>query len=291
MDSLQIVQNTKAELGEGPSWDAANNVLYWVDITRERLHIYHPYSNRQITYDTGDYISSVVPRRCGGVVMTLKKSFYAFDFHMNKMTHIGTVEQDKPHNRFNDGKCDALGRYWAGTMSQMFTPGAGALYCLEPDWRIKKVLGNITISNGIAWSPDNSVMYYIDSPTRKVMAYDYDLATATISNPRVAVTFPAAEPFPDGMATDEEGLIWVAIWKGGKITRWNPNTGELLKTIHVPATLTTSCVFGGDDLQDLYITSARIGLKEEILAKEPYAGGLFAIRTKVRGLPTYPFSG
>ncbi|MFP7736644.1 SMP-30/gluconolactonase/LRE family protein [Priestia aryabhattai] len=291
MHSIQLVLNTKAELGEGPSWDSRRKVLYWVDITRQKLHLYNPTDKAHTTFDTGQYIGSVVPRKLGGIVMTLKHGFYAYEFETKNMELIGTVELDKPNNRFNDGKCDAAGRFWAGTMGHDSRPNVGALYCLDTDWSIKKVLDNIGISNGIAWNPDNSIMYYIDSLTNKVMAYDYDLTTATISNPRVAVSIPHSFAFPDGMTSDEEGMLWVAIWNGSAVTRWNPKTGKLLETVHVPATRTTSCVFGGDDLQDLYITSARIGLEEKILAKEPYAGGLFVVNTKVRGLPTYAFGG
>lgn len=291
MHSIQLVLDAKAELGEGPSWDSQRKVLYWVDITRQKLHVYNPTKKTHTTFDTGQYIGSVVPRKSGGIVMTLKHGFYAYEFETGNMTFIGAVELDKPNNRFNDGKCDAAGRFWAGTMSHDSTPNVGALYCLDTDWSIKKVLENVSISNGIAWSPDNSTMYYIDSLTNKVIAYDYDLATATISNPWVAVSIPNNFVFPDGMTSDEEGMIWVAVWNGSAVTRWNPKTGKLLEIVNVPATRTTSCVFGGDDLNELYITSARIGLEEKILAKEPYAGGLFVVNTKVRGLPTYAFGG
>jgi len=291
MNSIQLVLDTKAELGEGPSWDSRRKVLYWVDSTRQKLHLYNPAKQTHTVFDTGEYIGAVVPRKLGGIVMTLKHGFYAYDFKTGNMTFIGAAELDKPNNRFNDGKCDAAGRLWAGTTSHDSIPNVGALYCLDTDWSIKKVLKNVSVSNGIAWSPDNSKMYYIDSPTKKVMTYDYDLATGTIRNPRVAVSIPNSMVLPDGMTSDEEGMIWVALWNGSAVTRWNPKTGKLLEIVNVPTTLTTSCVFGGDDLRELYITSARIGLEEKILAKEPYAGGLFAVNTRARGIPTHAFGG
>jgi sugar lactone lactonase YvrE len=288
---VQLVVDAKAELGEGPSWDSRRKMLYWVDITRYQLHIYCPASMKDTVIHVGQYISAVVPRSAGGVVMLLQHGFYALDFETYQLTLLGSVELDKPNNRFNDGKCDAAGRFWAGTMSHDYTPGAGALYYLDTDLTIKKVFSNVTISNGIAWSPDNSIMYYIDSPTMKVIAYDFNLATSALSNPRIAAEIAYEGAFPDGMTSDEEGMIWVAIWNAGIVTRWDPTTGRLLEIVKVPAKRTTSCVFGGDLLNDLYITSARIGLEEEVLANEPNAGGLFVIKTNVRGLPTYAFGG
>ncbi|WP_258881391.1 SMP-30/gluconolactonase/LRE family protein [Paenibacillus sp. sptzw28] len=281
----------KAELGEGPSWDARRKLLYWVDITRFKLHVYNPLTKQDMTFNVGQYIGAVVPRRSGGVVMALQHGFYAFDFETWQMTLLGAVELDKPNNRFNDGKCDAAGRFWAGTMAHDYAPGAGSLYYLDTDCTIKKVIANVTISNGITWSPDNSVMYYIDSPTLKVMSYDFNLATAELSNPRVAAEVGQGEAFPDGMTSDEEGMLWVAVWNGYAVKRLDPGTGRLLETVNVPAKRTTSCVFGGDRLTELYITSARIGLEEDVLANEPNAGGVFVLKTGVRGMPTYAFGG
>lgn len=292
MEIVRLVVDAKAELGEGPSWDMRAKLLYWVDITRFKLHIYDPAAKKDTELDVGQYVSSVVPRASGGVVMTLTHGYYALDFATGNITPLGLVELDKPGNRFNDGKCDAAGRYWAGTMSIDNRTGEGALYYLDTDQTVKKVLSNVTTSNGIGWSPDNRIMYYIDSPTLRVIAYDFDLATAAISNPRIAVQMNfGPDATPDGMTTDEQGMIWVAVWGAGLVTRWNPLTGQLLEAIRVPATKTTSCVFGGDSLTDLYITSARIGLEERVLAREPQAGGLFRVRTRLKGAPTYPYGG
>ncbi|MCH5584441.1 SMP-30/gluconolactonase/LRE family protein [Shimazuella sp. AN120528] len=289
--SIDLILDAKAELGEGPSWDACRKVLYWVDITRFRLHVYNPYTKEHTVFNTGQYIGAVVPRQSGGVVMAMEHGFYAFDFETKKMTLIGTVELDKPNNRFNDGKCDAAGRFWAGTMSHDYTPYAGALYVLDADWTIRKVLDRVTISNGITWNPDSSIMYFIDSMTKKVMAFDYNLATAEMYNPRVVAKFKDESSMPDGMTSDVEGMLWIAVWNGHSLTRWNPNTCALLERINIPATRPTSCVFGGKSLRNLYITSARIGLEESILANEPHAGGLFVMKTNVKGLPTYAFGG
>lgn len=291
MNPVKLVVGQKANLGEGPSWDDRHQVLYWVDINGQKLHTYNPATNENSTVDVGQRIGAVVPRRSGGVVMALQNGFYTYDFASQEMTFIGDPEADKPGNRFNDGKCDAAGRFWAGTMSLDESEPSGALYCLDTDLTIRKVLDNITVSNGIAWSADNTVMYYIDSNTKLVKAYDYDLSTGSMSNPRVVVDLTDSEVYPDGMASDEEGMIWVALWDGYCVKRWNPETGELLATVDVPAARSSSCVFGGADLEDLYITSARVGISEEKLAEQPLAGGLFTVKTNVRGVPTYAFGG
>ncbi|XEC92641.1 SMP-30/gluconolactonase/LRE family protein [Paenibacillus tarimensis] len=289
--AASLVHDTFAELGEGPSWDERNQVLYWVDITGKKLHMYNPQAKENKTVDTGKYIGAVVPRRSGGVVMALQDGFYAYHFETGEISLIGKPEDQKPGTRFNDGKCDAAGRFWAGTMSLNGTPEMGALYCLDTDFSIRKVIDNVSVSNGITWSPDHKKMYYIDSDTKQVVAYDFDLETAAISNRKVIIDLTDGNVFPDGMTSDEEGMLWIALWDGHSVTRWNPNTGERLETVHVPAARSSSCIFGGPALNELYITSARIGLNEEALSKQPSAGGLFTARMDVKGLPTYAFGG
>lgn len=291
MGPLKLVVDAKVVLGEGPSWEAGSKKLYWVDIVGKQLHIYDPVADKDEAIDVGQMVGAVVPRRSGGVVLALQNGFHTYDFETKRLTPIGDPEADQPDNRFNDGKCDAAGRFWAGTMSLDDSPGRGALYCLDTDLTIRKVLSNVTCSNGIAWNPDNTVMYYVDSPTKQVVAHDFDLATGQLSNPRVVVQLSKEDGVPDGMTSDEEGMLWVAVWGGWRIGRYNPQTGEQLESIEVPAAHTTSCVFTGDGLDELYITSARIGVKEEELAKQPNAGGLFSVKTSVKGMPTHSFGG
>ncbi|WP_409344476.1 SMP-30/gluconolactonase/LRE family protein [Paenibacillus sp. MBLB4367] len=291
MGPLQVVLDAKVTLGEGPSWEPGSNRLYWVDILGRQLHIYDPATGSDDTVDVGQLIGAVVPRQSGGVVMALQNGFHTYDFETKQLTPIGDPEADKAHTRFNDGKCDAAGRFWAGTMSLNDSPKQGALYCLETDGSIRKVIDGVTCSNGIAWNPDNTVMYYIDSPTRQVVAHDYDLATGGISNPRVVVQLADEDGVPDGMTSDSEGMLWVAVWGGWRVSRYNPETGEQLARIDVPAEKVTSCVFTGDKLNELYITSARTGIDEEGLAKQPLAGGLFRVKTDIQGSPTYAYGG
>jgi sugar lactone lactonase YvrE len=200
-----------------------------------------------------------------------------------------TPESHPPSNRFNDGKCDPTGRFLAGTMAIDETPGSGSLYSLDQNLRVKQLLGGLSISNGMGWSPDYSTMYFIDSPTKQVVAFDYELNTGNISNRRVVVTIP--EGYPDGMTTDQEGMIWVALWAGFKVTRWNPRTGKLLQSISVPAPNVTSCTFGGSNMNELYITTARKDMDTAALDKYPKAGGVFRLKTDVIGMKNFEFLG
>ena len=290
-DSIELLTESKAELGEGPSWDSRSNVLYWVDIQGGNVHVYKPNNGKDTVIHTGGYVSSVVPRKSGGVLITLQHGFYSLDLKTHSVTLIREVEGDLVGNRFNDGKCDAYGRFWAGTMSIGESNSTGALYYLASDHSVTKVLSGISISNGLGWSPDNSTMYYIDTPTRRVAAFDFDLKSGEINNKRTVVDFSDQAGNPDGMAVDREGMIWVAHWGGSMVSRWNPWEGEALDRIIVPAMYVTSCCFGGKNLDELYITTARTGPDPRALSKYPHSGHLFRAKVKVGGLPTYSFIG
>ncbi|WP_240041329.1 SMP-30/gluconolactonase/LRE family protein [Paenibacillus ginsengarvi] len=291
MAQAEVLLHTKAVLGEGPSWDEKNGLLIWVDIEGKVLHTYKPDSGEVTAKTLSQRIGAAVPRASGGVVLAMQDGFYAYDPTGDELTFLGNPAGRKEETRFNDGKCDAAGRFWAGTMSLHGKPEQGALYCLEKDLTIRTVIENVSCSNGLAWSPDNRTMYYIDSPTKKVMAYDYDLATGELSNGRTAIDVTIEGAVPDGMTCDAEGMIWVALWGGYGIYRWNPVTGELLLKVDVAANQSSSCCFGGDELTDLYITSARVGIAEADLAEQPHAGALCVYRSQVKGLPTYAFGG
>lgn len=225
-------------------------------------------------------------------MVALHHGFASLDLETEELTIIHDPEAHLPGTRFNDGKCDPAGRFWAGTMSLgSDPPGAGSLYVMDTDLSVRRALEKVTISNGIVWSLDHSTMYYIDTPTREVSAFDYDIETGAISNRRAAVTIPEGYGSPDGMAIDVEGMLWVAVWGSSEVSRWDPTSGELLQTISVPATQVTACAFGGPDLDQLYITTARIRLDEQALADQPHAGGLFRARPGVRGVEAYEFAG
>ena len=288
---VELVLDAKATLGEGAIWDARKERLYWVDIVEGRLHVFNPAEGTDRTVEVGQMVGTVVPRRTGGLMLAVQHGLGSFDVRTRELTIFGDPEVHLPENRFNDGKCDPAGRFWAGTMSTARKPAAGSLYCMEADHSVRRMLGGVTTSNGIAWSLDRSTMYYIDTPTGQVDAFDYRIDTGEITNRRVVVTVPGDSGRPDGMTIDSEGLLWVAHWEGGRVTRWDPKTGSLRQTIHVPASRTTSCAFGGANLDELYITTARIRLSERDLAAQPHAGGLFRARPGVRGVKAFEFAG
>ncbi|NIK78700.1 sugar lactone lactonase YvrE [Paenibacillus castaneae] len=287
MYDCKLVIDARAELGEGPIWDAEQQVLYWVDILGENLHIYDPARKQDQVIPIGQQISTVVPYFMGRVALTTENGFFSLELDNGKLTPIADPERDRPNNRFNDGKCDAAGRFWAGTMSMDGSGRSGSLYCLDLNGNVKTVLGDIACSNGIAWSLDNKKMYYIDSGSKQVVAFDYDIELADISNRSIIVDLSNENVYPDGMTIDAEGMIWVALWDGYRVNRWNPATGELLDTISVPTGKVSACAFGGPNLDELYITTARENMSAEQLENEPIAGGLFCVKTAVKGVPSH----
>lgn len=288
MSQLELVVDAKAILGEGPCWDAESRIIYWVDIEQNRINNYDPTKDQSSTIDTGQKVGAVVLTKKGNLLAALQHGFYEIDLTSGNLTPITDPESTKPDNRFNDGKCDPQGRFWAGTMSMKGQKKAGALYVMDKDYSVRQILDGVTTSNGLCWSLDHQTMYYIDSPTKQVTALNYDIESGKISNRRPIVSIPEGEGAPDGMTIDAEGMIWVAQWGGYKVARWNPQTGEKLEEISVPVARVTSCCFGGDNLDELYITTASIGMKED-QTSQPHAGGLFRYKTKVKGSPTYKF--
>ncbi|MCI0338859.1 MAG: SMP-30/gluconolactonase/LRE family protein [Acidobacteria bacterium] len=280
-------------LGEGPVWDWRTRRLLWVDIEGYCINRYDPQTHELEALWIGQYVGSLAVRSSGGFILALKSGFAALDAETGEVTPLADAESHLPENRFNDGKCDPAGRFWGGTLALDEKNGAGKgnLYCLDSDLSVHLKISGVWISNGLAWTIDERTMYYIDSPTQKVVAYDYDRATCEIADPRTVIEVPDGMGYPDGMTIDTEGMLWIAHWDGAQICRWNPMNGELLATIQVPVSRPTSCVFGGENFDTLYITSARTRLDEKMLAAQPLAGSIFKCRPGVCGLPMNEFGG
>lgn len=286
------VLNARAELGEGPVWDAASGILYWVDLFAGVVHSYRPTSGLTGSVEVGEIIGCVVPRQSGGLLAATASGIYHLDPATGAKTRVSEIEADRPETHFNDGKVDPAGRFWFGSIAVDRTSDVlGDLYSLEADLTVTHRLHGVDNTNGMDWSPDGRTMYYIDSLTRQVTAYDYDAATGAISNPRPIVTLPEDTGVPDGMTVSVDGTLWVAHWGGARVTRWHPDSGALLQTIAVPANLTTSCAFAGPTMDDLYITTARYREPITALAAQPLAGALFRFRTDTRGRPAAVFPG
>ena len=289
--SVELVLDTHSELGEGAIWHHRLRRLYWVDIERNHVYIYDPDRGSNRTIDVGERVGTVVPRRTGGLLLALQHGLAALDTDSEKLTRIVDPESGVPENRFNDGKCDPAGRFWAGTLAMAGKRGTAALYRLDTDLSVKQMVRGVTISNGIAWSLDKKTMYYIDTPTQQVVSYSYDDETGDIADRAVAVSIPEDMGFPDGMTIDEQGKLWIALFRGSALTRWDPKTGHLLDRVPIPASNVTSCALGGVDLRDMYVTTARTGLSNEEHAAQPHAGGTFRFRADVPGIPAFEFSG
>ncbi len=284
----ELILDARATLGEGPAWDVTDQALYWVDILAKQVHCFCWGQDQVVQLD--EYVGCVAPCRRGGLIVALKDSFWTMDRTGKERTLLARV-QEPPTNRFNDGKCDPAGRFLAGTMDMNEAAPSGALYSLAAGRPLRKLLEGITISNGLTWSPDYRMLYYIDTPTRQVRAFDYDLETGDLRRPRVALDVPSELGWPDGMTSDCEGRLWIALWGGGRVVCWNPLTGRREAEVLVPAPHVTSCVFGGERLDRLYITTARVGLEPPALERFPLSGGLFEALTDTEGMPTFAFDG
>jgi sugar lactone lactonase YvrE len=280
-----LLYDVKATLGEGPVWDARTQTLYWIDILNKRI-----YANADIFLESDETIGCLSLREDGGLIFTKRLSFWTCKADASNLTFLSPLDDEPPNNRFNDGKCDPRGRFLAGTMDMSEKDPNGSLYSFDGK-SAKKLLGEVTISNGLTWTPDYKTLYYIDTPTHEVKAHDYDLETGTIDYMRVVVRLPESLGFPDGMTSDMQGNLWIAMWGGAQVTKWDPNTGQMLEQIPVPAKNVSSCVFGGENMNELFITSARVGLDEETLQQYPLTGGVFRLETNVEGMPSFEFVG
>ncbi len=288
--TVTLVHNMKPQLGEGAIWDQQQQAFYYVDIEGQLLYRWQPGQAQPATFNLGQRVGTVVPEGNGtSVVVALQDGIYRMQLANGQLEPIANPEAGLADNRFNDGKCDPAGRLWVGSMHLRQLPGAAALYKVAPDGTHQKMVDSVTISNGICWAANGKTMYYIDTPTQQVKAFDYDVATGNITNGRVAVQVADSLGHPDGMAIDAEGMLWVALWGGHAVSRWNPNTGQLLQLVDVPALNVTSVAFAGDSLATMYITSASIGMTPEQEAQYPEAGGLFQYQPGVKGQNTHYF--
>jgi len=288
---IEVALDAKAELGEGPLWDYRKRVLYWVDINAHRVHVFDPATGVDRYIDVGQPVGCLAPRRNGDLLLGLQTGFATLDIESGSVRHLIDPEAHLPDNRFNDGKCDPRGRFWAGTMSLNRVKGSASLYCLSGDLTVRTMLTGVTVSNGLAWSPDQRKMYYIDTAAQKVSVFSYTVETGDISRRRTAFSIPPSQGKPDGMTIDEEGMLWVAHWGGGRVSRWDPKEGRQIADIEVPAPNVTSCAFGGPHMDELYITSARGPLDEEGRSRHPHAGAIFRVRPGVRGRRQPLFAG
>jgi sugar lactone lactonase YvrE len=285
---VELVVDGHDEVGEGPLWHQGR--VIWVDIAKGVVYLLDPESTEREVVEVGQPVGAVAPRAAGGLVAAVQDGFAVVDLESGRSQMLIEVEADRPGNRMNDGKCDPQGRFWAGTMAFDQSPGAAALYRLDADHHVEKVLDSVGLSNGLEWSLEGDKMYYIDSLTYGVDVFDFEPATGGVANRRRLIDVSQDIGMPDGMTIDAEGYLWVALWEGSAVRRYAPD-GTLVGIVELPASQVTSCTFGGVELTDLYITSAAADLTAADLAKQPHAGGLFRCRPGVRGVPGNEFGG
>ncbi|MFG2805743.1 SMP-30/gluconolactonase/LRE family protein [Streptomyces massasporeus] len=279
--SYEVAVRAEAELGEGPTWDAATGRLLWIDILGSRLHTYDPATGRRSVRRTEQHIGAVKPRAGGGLVLNLRDGIGLLDPDGGfRWLHHEPV----PGRRANDAAVAPDGTLWTGTMRYDEAPGGGTLSRVTGDGSVDVVLDDVAVSNGTGWSPDGRLMYYIDSPTRRIDVFDH--ADGRITGRRTLAGIEESAGFPDGLTVDAEGCVWVALWQGAAVRRYTPD-GELDRVIELPVPLVTACAFGGADLSDLYITTARVGLTEP----PALAGSLFVVPGAGKGLAHPPFAG
>jgi sugar lactone lactonase YvrE len=288
LPEAELFVDARARLGEGPVWDARSGRLVWVDIEGRALHSTDPATGATTTHSMPLPIGIAVPRQSGGFVAALEDGFHAIDPDGHTRL-IAAIDTEAGRLRFNDGACDPAGRFLAGTMAYDYAPGAGALYRLDADLRVTRMLTEITISNGLGWSPDGGTMYYVDTPTRRIDAFDYDLATGALSRRRPFAEIDG-DGRPDGLCVDVDGAVWVALWPGWSVRRYLVD-GTLDAILPVPVAKVSSCTFGGPSLDELFITTASTELSEEERAAQPHAGSLFRASVGVRGVLRASFAG
>ncbi len=291
MSEVECVLDCQAELGEGPVWDDREGLLYWVNIKAREIHCCDPATGRDRLWTTPADVGSLALRRDGGLVVALRSGFFFFDPADGRFTAIVEPEADHPDNRFNDGKTDRQGRFWAGTLYDPDeTRPTGVLYRLDGDLSCHRLVDDIYASNGLAFSPDGTTAYHADSRRRVVWSWHVDVGDGSLSDRRVFVELSGDQGVPDGATVDVDGCYWLTQPPAARVVRYAP-TGRIDRVIAMPVSQPTCVAFGGPQMDTLYITSARYRMPEEKLRREPLAGAIFAYRSGTQGLPDARFAG
>ncbi len=288
MADVKCIADVHAVLGEGPVWVAREAALYWLDIKGRKIFRLGD-GGSFAEWPTPFRVGSIAPRKSGGFIAGTDEGIAEVDPASGRFEIVAAPEKDLPGNRFNDGKVDRRGRFWAGTMDDAERAAAGTLYCFGPNLEWSAVDKDYKVTNGPAFSPDGTTMYHNDSARQETYAFDLDTA-GNASNRRVFLQFGRGDGYPDGMTVDSEGCLWIAFWDGWCLRRYSPSA-EWIETVRMPVQRPTSCVFGGRDLDRLYVTSASIDLDPDALKMQPNAGGLFMLIPGVRGLADVPYDG
>lgn len=289
MPQVEVALAVRANLGECPRWDEKKQVLYWADINAGQLHCFDPATGRDEFLQFDEEVGCFGLRQEQGFVLGMRSGLFLLDGWNTQLHPVADPESDKPHNRFNDGRCDAAGRFIAGTVYPPKDHDGANLYSLDTNHSVTRLVDGLLTSNGVAFSPDSKTFYYSDTPKHAIYSCDYDLEAGSISNSRVFHQFPHGNGRPDGAAVDVEGYYWTALYEGQRVARLNP-AGDIVQEIQVPAKCPTMVALGGKDMKTLYITS--VGNRPEAeLEQYPDSGAVFQVRVNVPGLPEHRFKG
>lgn len=289
MSQVEIALKTQAKLGECPRWDEKEQLLYWIDIDSFQLHRLDPTTGQDEYLQFDEEIGCFALRAQGGFVLAMRSGFYTIDGWSTERTFIADPEEGLDKNRFNDGRCDAEGRLFAGSVYPPKDHNGASIYSLNADGEVKCWVKELLTANGIAFSPDNKTFYYADTPSHAITRCDYDLESGAVNNCSILHQFPHGNGRPDGAAVDSEGYYWSALYAGGRVVRVSPG-GDIVQEIPVPATCPTMVAFGGEDLKTLYITSVGNRSDDE-LQQYPDSGSLFKVRVDVAGRIESRFAG
>lgn len=287
METLEV----KNTLGEGVIWDAIGAAAWWTDIDGSKLYRYDPAHKQLDHWSTPERLGSfALVADSDYLICGFASGFAYFNPHNPQIVDLQWLqktEQDNPGTRLNDGRADRQGRFWAGSMVESGDQGAGALYCLDQQLQVTRKVSGLTISNGLCWSPDSTVMYHTDTPSRRINAYDFDATTGAIANQRCLVRTEKG-CFPDGSTVDSEGYIWNAQWGASQVVRYSP-AGEVDFILPLPVSQPTCVAFGGPQLDRLFVTSATQGFDQQALLAEPEAGNVLVFQTNITGTPDSRF--
>jgi sugar lactone lactonase YvrE len=292
MFEIERVVRSESEVGESPRWDVEAQAVYWLDIWSDpAVFRYHPATGDFRRWAPGLQVTGQARREGGGFVFATRTGLYTWDENAGENRFILDPEADNRPVRFNDGSADRMGRFWAGsTHADDQFRAEGSLYRMDASHSVRKMAGRLACSNGLGWSPDNRTMYVTAQFAYELLAFDFDLATGEIANRRSFAKVPEADGLPDGLTVDAEGGVWSAQWGGWRLTRYDP-TGKIERVLKMPVPNPTSCVFGGPDLKDLYVTTAWLLLSNEERRAAPGSGDLFVVHTDIQGLPEPKFAG
>jgi sugar lactone lactonase YvrE len=277
----ELALKLECNVGEGPFWDDVKQDLYFVDIMNKQIKMFSPTSKLVETVQFNQEIGAVFLDQKSDLIVAARDGIFAASRDGVLETSLAPIELERTSIRTNDAKCDASGRMWVGTMAFDFTPGVAALFSFDSKV-LKEVVPDLTVSNGIGWSLDKKTMYFIDSPTKRLDSFDFDIESGELRNRRPFVLLSDLDAFPDGLTTDEDGGVWVALFGGGEVRRFDYQ-GTLTHIVEIPVKQVTSCCFGGADMSELYITTAQNGMDSDSLVREPLAGSLFRAKTVFKG--------